>query len=107
MSIQAVGLVELIGELGVASASIEAKAREAEDKTKNDIRDTAVSNVPVLTRELQDSIEVTEDGVEATAPHAEFVEFGTYKDAPQPYMGPAADAHEPEFVKAIEDAGEL
>lgn len=37
--------------------------------------------------------------------YAEFVEWGTYKDAPQPFMQPALEAEGPQFQSAVEDAG--
>lgn len=107
MSMSAFGLMELAAELGEAAATIGAKTKAVQNETKEAVRDTMVDTVAVLTGELQGSIEITEDGVEATAPHAPFVEYGTYKDPPQPFADPALDAHEDEFVKGIEDAGDL
>ena len=48
-------------------------------------------NVPVDTGTLRDSIQVTDDGVDVTAPYAAFVEYGTSDTAPQPYAGPAVN----------------
>jgi hypothetical protein len=31
------------------------------------------------------------------------LEYGSIKNAPRPHLGPAADAEEPKFVKALED----
>jgi len=62
---------------------------------------------PVDTGFLRNSIQV--DSVTATeaiiAPHTEYaehVEFGTERQAAQPYMRPAIDEHEGEIVAAIE-----
>ncbi len=43
--------------------------------------------------------------VEATSDHAVFVEYGTSRMRPQPFMAPAADAAEDDFVKAMEALG--
>lgn len=64
--------------------------------------------VPVDTGFLRNSIQVDEvTPVEAyIAPHtdyAEFVEFGTERQAAQPYMRPALDEHEGEIVQAVRD----
>lgn len=93
-----------IADLGQAASSIESKERAVRDTTKAAIKETAVEIVPVHDGILRDSIEEFEDGVEATAAHAPFVEWGTYKDAPQPFMGPAADQHENAYVEGVADA---
>lgn len=58
------------------------------------VKDEAQAIAPVDTGELRDSIHVEEDGdnasVVADAPHAVFVEYGTYKMSAQPFMAPAA-----------------
>ena len=46
---------------------------------------------PVDTGYLRESIEATVDGVEATADYALFVELGTRKTPPQPFLTPAVD----------------
>ena len=62
--------------------------------------------VPVRFGFLKNSIQVDSvTPVEAIiAPHmeyAEFVEFGTSRQAAQPYMRPAIDEHEGEIVAAV------
>lgn len=64
--------------------------------------------VPVDTGALKNSIMVDEvTPTQATiAPHTEYaaaVEFGTSRQAAQPYMRPAIDQHDREIVKAVED----
>jgi HK97 gp10 family phage protein len=98
------GLIEVVTAFSQAAATIGTKADAAVDKTKGAIRETATADAPVDDGELRDSIQETDDGVVATAPHARFVEDGTYKDPPQPYMGPATDQHEPEFVEDLAEA---
>ena len=63
--------------------------------------------VPIRTGFLRDSIFA--DFVEsdltltfgATAPYADFVEFGTYKMRAQPYLRPALDSSQDRIVNAI------
>lgn len=62
---------------------------------------------PFVTGFLRNSIQV--DEVDAThaviAPHTDyalFVEFGTSRRAPKPYMRPAISQHETEIVRLIE-----
>lgn len=67
-------------------------------------------NAPVDTGALMNSISVTFKGngyvssavVAPTVDYASYVEEGTSRMAPQPYMGPAADVIEPVFVAAME-----
>jgi HK97 gp10 family phage protein len=40
-----------------------------------------------------------------TAEYGGYVEFGTSRMAPQPYMGPAADVHLPLFEQAVTQLG--
>jgi HK97 gp10 family phage protein len=96
------GAHELAVELAAAAATVGPKAEALAAKTRTDIKNTAVERVAVGEGILRDSIRETGDGVEATADHARFVEDGTYKDAPQPFMGPALDEHEEPFVTGLE-----
>ncbi len=63
---------------------------------------------PVDTGRLRDSIhyEVTEEGMSliADAPYAEYVELGTHRTAPQPFLRPAMEEHAGEFEQAIQAA---
>lgn len=66
---------------------------------------------PVDTGNLRNSITtaVTGDGltaaVVATASYAPFVELGTSRMAPQPFMGPATDRNAPKFREAMAQLG--
>ena len=70
---------------------------------------------PVDTGNLRSSIGVTADTgwrgevltatVGPTAHYGRYVEEGTSRMGPQPYMMPAADRHEPLFVAAIQSLG--
>lgn len=105
---EAMGLDDVIGDLDRAGATVETRANVVRDKTKSAVRETAVDLAPIDDGELRAGIQETEDGVESTASHAIPVEFGTYKDAPQPHMWPATDEHEGSFVEGLEDvAGDI
>ena len=81
-------------------------------KTAKDIEATAKTLAPVDTGNLKGSI-VTRDlravgtsgtvaaEVRAKANGAEFVELGTSRMAPQPFMGPAAGKHSPACAAAM------
>lgn len=107
MSIEALGLEVLAADLAHAATGIGSRVEEVRDETKSAIAETARGLAPERTGELIASIEETEDGVEANARHAPFVEHGTWKDAPQPFMDPAVDQHEEEFVNGVADAADL
>jgi HK97 gp10 family phage protein len=81
-----------------------------------DIEATAKNKAPVDTGNLKGSIghsdlrSVGTSGsmhaeIGPTAEYGAFVEFGTSRMAPQPYMGPAADQHFPLFAQAVEQLG--
>ena len=62
---------------------------------------TARALAPKLTGDLSGSIKGKFDGFTATVTagirYAQFMEYGTYKDEPQPYMNPALDKVAPRF----------
>lgn len=70
----------------------------------------AKSRVPVRTGHLRDSIQATPvpGGFEVgpTKFYAALVEFGTATVPPRPYMMPAAEAAQTEFIKAVQEIGE-
>jgi HK97 gp10 family phage protein len=77
---------------------------ESVKTTTDKVASTAQSICPVDTGELRSSIKAEkvsefEGRVIATAEHAPFVEFGTYKMQAQPFLGPAAEQHRTEFVR--------
>lgn len=71
----------------------------------------ARASAPVRTGELRGGISVQVAGsgqsaaIFATAPYAPYVEHGTSKMPPQPFMAPALDQVEPEFIAAVEALG--
>ena len=77
---------------------------ESTRTTTEKVRETARTNAPVDTGELQGSIDSEmlsefEGRVFATAEHAPYVEFGTYKMQAQPFMGPAVEQHRTQHVR--------
>ena len=91
-------------------------AQMAIRKTAKDIEASAKNRVPVDTGNLKGSIGtsdlrgVAQSGglsveIGPTANYGGFVEYGTSRMAPQPYMGPAADIHFPIFEQVIAQLG--
>lgn len=80
--------------------------------TAKGIEASAKSSAPVRTGNLKNSIKTSdlrattganpEAVVSAGAEYAAYVELGTSRMAPQPYMGPAAEKHAPAFISGIE-----
>jgi HK97 gp10 family phage protein len=106
------GLTEVLAGFLGEIATVDGHAKEATKETAERIEATAKSLAPKLTGALAASITtdptVTGAEVGPTARYAPFVEYGTWKDAPQPFMGPAAEAHEDDLAKFLEDrVGEL
>lgn len=74
-----------------------------------DVQERAKENAPRRTGYLGDNIEVSvldsyTGEVTATADYAEYVELGTRFMEPQPFMKPAVDAVEHEFIKNLKKA---
>lgn len=74
-----------------------------------DVQERAKENAPRRTGFLGDNIEISmldsyTGEVTAIADYAEYVELGTRFMEPQPFMKPAVEAVEPEFVKNLKKA---
>jgi HK97 gp10 family phage protein len=88
-------------------ARVEAESRSIPKKVADRIVATAKRIVPVDTGALQDSImaESVRTGKQADilvlAPYSAYVEYGTYKMAAQPFLGPAIEQHASEFYAEI------
>lgn len=84
-------------------------AQKVLDKTAHDIEATAKQMSPVDTGAMRNSIGVDRGVLQATVGptvnYAPYVEFGTSRQAPQAFMGPALDRHNPAFFKAMEQIG--
>lgn len=100
------GIRQLQADLGHLSARAVPVASRAVAKVAHDIEATAKVLAPVDTGNLQSSIStdlgVLSAEVGPTAEYGAYVEEGTSRMAPQPYMGPAADRHFPELDKALD-----
>lgn len=96
-------------DLARAGVGAQLKATQVVAKAAHDVEATAKTLAPVDTGALRNSISTSLRGASAevgpTVNYAPYVEFGTSRMAPQPYMGPAADRVEPGFVAAMEQLG--
>lgn len=110
------GLNELTVSIAKATAEVKAQAPNKVLKSLQDISSTAKSIAPRDSGELVDSIseELTNVGMGTvtgesgpTARHGRFMEWGTYKDAPQAFMGPALDRHSADFEEQIAELGDI
>ncbi len=99
----------LAADLSKAGPATARKAQQAVAKSAHDIQ--AQAKPPVKTGALKASIgvDITDGGFAAeigpTVHYGAYVEFGTRRMAPQPYMGPAFDAVAPGFEEAITQIG--
>lgn len=109
-------LRRLAAEITRAASSTGQRAQAVVRKTAFDIESTAKNLVPVDTGNLKGSIghsdlrTVGRSGslsveIGPTASYGVFVEQGTSRMAPQPFMGPAADRHAPSFEQAMAQLG--
>lgn len=110
--------IEGAQEIRAVARSLDLSAAGAEDKASAIVRKSAFAvesgaklRVPVRTHNLQNSINVWPERpkllaiVGAEAEYGGYVEKGTWKMEPQPYLGPAFDEVEPSFVAALADLG--
>ncbi|MGC0237280.1 HK97-gp10 family putative phage morphogenesis protein [Arthrobacter sp. SD76] len=109
-------LRKLAADIKKAAKSTGARAQVVIRKTALDIEATAKSIAPVDTGNLKGSIghsdlrTVGRSGslaveIGPTASYGIYLEMGTSRMAPQPFMGPAADRHAPSFEQAMAQLG--
>lgn len=103
-------LVRLAVELEVTSGTIAARASTIVAKTAADIVRDAQAIVPVDTGHLKNSIGFDmptpfEANIGPTANYGGYIEFGTSRMGPRPYMGPAFDRNLPLFIAATAQVG--
>jgi HK97 gp10 family phage protein len=84
------------------------EATRAVQESGKQLQQAAQAAAPVRTGALRGSIKVTGSGLTATVGtdlrYAPYVEFGTGKMAPEPFLNPAVDGVEGSFYTAVEDA---
>lgn len=113
MSADASQLAQLSANLKTSGERSQAKARAAVHKTARDIEADAKHMAPVRTGNLRNSIStevsnlasVAEAVIGPTAEYGAHVEFGTSRQTPQPYLGPAADNRLPSLEAALAELG--
>lgn len=105
------------GELNALAADLrkvgpraQMKARQVVRKAAHDVEASAKRRAPVDTGTLRNSISTSSTGpfsaeVGPTVAYGVYLEHGTSKMAPRPYMSPALDEVTPAFVAAIEQLG--
>lgn len=105
----------LARQLTVAATRIGAPVSAALRKSSKAMEADARALAPVgATGDLADSIEATTHGdgrsasmsaeVSTDVPYAGYVEYGTSRQAPQPFMQPAVEKHLPPLESAFERA---
>lgn len=100
------------GEIMRAAGNVGAKGAAVVRRTAHDIEARMKRTAPVDTGAMKNSVGVDFEGdgrfasfaaeIGPTVDYAPHVEFGTTRQAPQPFAFPAADAVEPSFIAALE-----
>jgi len=118
MEIEIIGLTELEEKLSNLDVKLSRALDEALEEIAEKIRDDAKSLVPVDTCALRKSIRIEKKGklqVSVVAGdggiinprtgrevnYAGYVEFGTSRMSPQPYMQPALEKNREEILKTV------
>jgi HK97 gp10 family phage protein len=91
------------------TSSIRGKVGHEVQQAALAIEGQAKALAPVDTGALRNSIQTEMEGdltahVTVGVEYAEYVEHGTYKMAPQPYLTPAAALVEPQFIENVKAA---
>ena len=120
MEIEIVGFRELEDKLSNLDVKLKRALEEALEEIAEKIRDDAKNFVPVDTGSLKKSIRVEKEGdlqVSVVAggggvinprtgrevDYASFVEFGTSRMSPQPYMQPALEKNRDEILRIVKE----
>lgn len=112
MIVDASQLNVLVVDLQASTGRVGAEAAKLVRQTALDIEGSAKEFAPVRTGTLWRSIhhEIQGDGrfasmsaeIGTDVEYAPFVEYGTSRMAPQPYMRPAFDRHTPEYIAGMQ-----
>lgn len=100
-------------EFAQAASKVDRKVATALRKHVHDVQGDAKHGAPVDTGNLRSSIsvDIAPDGLSAeVGPEAEYggyVEQGTYKMAPQPYLVPAAERRNDALMTALAEVADL
>jgi HK97 gp10 family phage protein len=99
----------LADDLRRAGDEMPGKAEVVVAKVGHDMQATAQEIVPVDTGHLKSTISLDLVGLGfdlgPTAEYGGYVELGTSRMNPEPYLGPAYDAHLPNLEKALGQVG--
>lgn len=94
--------------LGAAASADLGKVRQAVAKATYDTEADGKANAAVDTGTMRNSITSTVSGytgeVGPTVEYAPFVEYGTSRMGPQPFMGPALEKNVAPFIDGVADA---
>ena len=96
----------LAGQLASAATRIEPTAEKVGTKAAKRMAETAGRLAPRLTGTLASSIRAKGTSFTAAVDYAGFVEYGTSKTGPQPFIRPAVSKHQDEWVDDLGDAAE-
>jgi HK97 gp10 family phage protein len=95
------GFERLANLFAKAAAAVDHAVEGDVAKAVDEVWTQARNEVPFLTGDLQASIDKKLNGnsgvVWTDLRYAQYVEYGTYKDQPQPFMTPAGDAQKKRF----------
>jgi HK97 gp10 family phage protein len=93
-------------DLARAATGIDVKGEAAAEKVGKGALASARANVPVLSGALKNSLYLTQSGARAVVGtdlfYARFVEYGTTRMAPDPFIGPAFVEWAPKLVQEVE-----
>lgn len=98
--------VKLVSRIPEAARNIRRQAEEATLQAAQDVAVIARQRAPVKTGNLRDSITVyrnTQGNAEVgtDVEYAKAVEYGTSRQAAQPYLRPAMEAVKPQLIKKL------
>lgn len=109
-------VLKLSADLERSSGRLGRKAASVVRKSGQQLKTQAQALAPTRTGALRASVQVSTSGdgrgsgisatVGPTVRYAQFVEYGTSKMTPQPFIGPALDAVTPSFIAAMERLAE-